>query len=74
MSSAAGRGRGPSTSPRSARCSTTAVEDELYVDYGQRPGDCRAADGDVLVSVLEPVEEAAWAVTRPLFTLPLLES
>jgi hypothetical protein len=47
--------------------------DELYVDYGQVRASCRAADGEVLVSVLEPVEEAAWAVTRPLFTLPLLE-
>ena len=49
------------------------VGDELYVDYGHVRASCRAADGEVLVSVLEPVEESAWAVTRPLFTLPLLE-
>ncbi len=49
------------------------ASDELYVDYGRVRATCRAAAGDLLVSALEPVEEAAWAVTRPLFTLPLLE-
>jgi len=48
-------------------------EDELYVDYGQVRALCRLGRGEVLVSVLEPVAEAAWAATRPLFTLPLLE-
>lgn len=47
--------------------------DELYVDYGRVRAVCRASGSEVVVSVLEPVSEAAWAATRPLFTLPLLE-
>lgn len=47
--------------------------DALYVDYGRVRALVRAAAGSALVSVLEPVEEVAWAATRPLVTLPLLE-
>ncbi|MFL5920424.1 MAG: hypothetical protein ACJ743_11870 [Gaiellaceae bacterium] len=47
--------------------------DELYIDYGRVRALCRLAEGDVVVSVLEPTAEAAWAATRPLVTLPLLE-
>jgi hypothetical protein len=47
--------------------------DELYIEYGRVRALCRMTEGDVLVSVLEPAAEAAWAATRPLVTLPLLE-
>jgi len=47
--------------------------DELYIDYGRVRARCRFAEGDVLVSVHEPAAESAWAATRPLVTLPLLE-
>jgi hypothetical protein len=48
-------------------------DDVLYVDYGRVRARIDAAAGSALVSVLEPVEEVAWAATRPLVTLPLLE-
>ncbi len=48
-------------------------DDALYVDYGRVRALVRGAAGSALVSVLEPVEEVAWAATRPLVTLPLLE-
>jgi hypothetical protein len=47
--------------------------DELFIDYGRVRARCRLGEGDVLVSVLEPAAESAWAATRPLVTLPLLE-
>ena len=47
--------------------------DELYVDYGRVRARCRAAAGETLVAALDPVANSAWAITRPLFTLPLLE-
>ena len=48
-------------------------DDVLYVDYGRVRARVEASAGSALVSVLEPVEEVAWAATRPLVTLPLLE-
>jgi hypothetical protein len=48
-------------------------DDVLYVDYGRVRARVEATAGSALVSVLEPVDEVAWAATRPLVTLPLLE-
>jgi hypothetical protein len=59
--------------PETGEVLYAAGADALYVDYGRVRALVEAAAGSALVSVVEPVEEVAWAATRPLVTLPLLE-
>jgi hypothetical protein len=66
------RGR-PVYEPESGRVLYDEEQDELAIEYGRVRARCRIGAGEAVISVTEPVDEVAWAATRPLLTLPLLE-
>ncbi|MGH2451006.1 MAG: hypothetical protein ACRDGE_07020 [Candidatus Limnocylindria bacterium] len=69
----AGRGR-PVYEPPEGEVTYFEAADALYIDYvGRVRVLCDAGAGSVLTSALASERESLWLLSRPLFTLPLVE-
>src|SRR3954447_16080819 len=67
----AGRSR-PVYEPPSGEVVYSDVDDVLFIRHGDVRVRCEPAAGSVLVS--SPQDRDLWLLSRPLFTLPLVES